>query len=306
VRIPITAGRNALLALLAIAVSIVVAGCNNGETLLLAKEVERQDELIGGPSAKGKIGDFLLQNDKVRAIVAGPGATWTAGVFGGTLIDLDLRRTRGEYSYNMGRDAFGETFPTMNLIIVDPVSELRRVFPGAEGGFEVELHQNDIHVHRDGSDGIQAVIRVEGSGGYIFDVLKYLNRNFLASFVKDPLDLKALLPAEYASVLPILGVDEAYIPAAAVAIPEVLGLIGPFLGLTDDQIAALDGANIHLYRLLERLAIDFDFRTDYILEPGNPYITIRTTVRLAPPSDDDWPTAARRSRAISTAARTAT
>ena len=37
-----------------------------------AVKVTRQDELIGGPSAKGKIGDFLIENDQLRAVVAGP------------------------------------------------------------------------------------------------------------------------------------------------------------------------------------------------------------------------------------------
>ncbi len=282
-----TAVRNRLVFvfLLTAVILLGLSGCNDGEGLLRAKLVEREDELIGGPMGKGKIGDFILENDKIKAIVAGPGATWTAGIFGGTLIDLDLRRSHAEFAYREARSSFGETFPTMNLIIADPVSDLRQVLPGGDGeGFELELKESSIRVLEDGSNGERAVVRVEGAGGYIFDVLKYLNRNFLLSFVDEPLDLAALIPEEFEGALGLLGVEEAYIPAAAAAIPEVLGLLGPVLGLTGDQIAALDGANIHLYRLLERLAIDFDFQTDYIVKPGDRFITIRTTVKIAPPS----------------------
>ncbi|MFN7133758.1 MAG: hypothetical protein ACK4N5_16900, partial [Myxococcales bacterium] len=36
-----------------------------------AKQVEAAGELIGGPNAHGKIGDYLLANDRIRVIVQG-------------------------------------------------------------------------------------------------------------------------------------------------------------------------------------------------------------------------------------------
>lgn len=266
---------------------LLSGGCHDGATLLRAKQVESQAELIGGPTARGKIGDFLLENDRIRTIVAGYGATWAAGIFGGTLIDLDLRRTRSEYAYGHGKDAFAESFPTLNLIIVDPESDLRRLMPRADGaGFELTMEESRIEVVKDGSDGEEAIVRVQGAGGYLFDVLKYLNKGFLGSFVKEPLDLAALVPAEYSGILDQLGIRDAYIPALVKALPELLKMLAPLLGIPNETVQALQDVRIDLYRLLERLQIDFDFQTDYILRPGQDYVTIRTTVRLAPPTPE--------------------
>ena len=98
---------------------LAFSGCG-GNDLLRAKMVERNDELIGGPSAKAKIGDFLLENDKIRAIIGGPGPGYAAGVFGGTVLDIDLRRFEAEYRNGKGWDSFSESFPLANLLVVNP------------------------------------------------------------------------------------------------------------------------------------------------------------------------------------------
>ena len=274
--------------LLALAVAASTAACHDGESQLRAKVIESQRELIGGPGAKGKLGDFLLENDKIRVVVAGKGATWAAGIFGGTLIDLDLQRKEGEYAYGNGRDAFAETFPLLNLVVVNPDADLRRVVNDENGVFRVELAEPDILVLKDGSDGAEAVVRVQGSGGYMFDVFKFLHMDFLRSFVDESLDLGALLPEEYLGFLDILKVpQQVYIPALLATLPELAPLIGPVLSLPQDAVDLLVGLRIHLYRLLARLHFDFDFQTDYVLEPGKRYVTIRTTIRIAPPSQAD-------------------
>ena len=281
---PLAALLLAALLLASLLLVTLAAGCNDGDALLRAKQIESQTELIGGPTARGKLGDFLLENDRIRAIVAGYGATWAAGIFGGTLVDLDLRRTRAEYAYGHGKDAFAESFPTLNLIIVDPESELRRLQPKDGGGFEMVLDEARIEVVKDGSDGEQAVVRVQGAGGYLFDVLKYLNRGFLDSFLNAPLDLAALLPESFQGILRTFGVDSVYIPALVKALPTLAPILSAALGLSADATAMLQSLDIDLYRLMERLKIDFDFQTDYVLAPGDDYLTIRTTIRLAPPS----------------------
>ncbi len=64
---------------------------------LLAVEVSDEQELIGGPDAGGRVGDFLLRNDKIRFIVqgAGPARSWVP--YGGSVIDADILREGDGY-----------------------------------------------------------------------------------------------------------------------------------------------------------------------------------------------------------------
>lgn len=57
---------------------------------------------IGGPTAQGKAGDFLLSNDKIRVVVQGEDRHIAVQPYGGTIIDADLVRP------GPGQDQFGE------------------------------------------------------------------------------------------------------------------------------------------------------------------------------------------------------
>ena len=76
-----------------------VFGCRETEPeqLLRATEVTDQNDLIGGPLAHGQIGDFLIENDKVRYIITGAHHSWGPGLFGGTVVDADRRRAEPFY-----------------------------------------------------------------------------------------------------------------------------------------------------------------------------------------------------------------
>lgn len=222
----------------------LLAGCAEKREWVRAVQVSRQDELIGGPSAKGKIGDFLIENDQVRAVVAGNGPTWAAGVFGGGLVDLDRARWEASERNGNGFDSFSETFPLANLLVANPSDGGWQLAFGDEG-FKVTQTVSAITLVKDGSDG-EAIIRVEGHSGYMFDVLKYLNRDFLESF-----------------------------------------LAKGFAGMTFKQLVGIAKSvlKVDLLGLLNRLQISFDFTTDYVLHGGEQYLTIRTTLRLSPPSE---------------------
>lgn len=241
--------------LVAIAVLAVLGGCNDStpedtdaDRSLVAKQVETQRELIGGPSARGKIGDYLIENDQVRFIVAGKGPAWQGGVFGGTLLDADLVRSDEETQYGNGFDAFSETFPLVNLIETNPELDGRRI-AFTDDGLSLVAVPSAITVLKDGSDGREAIVRVSGRAGYIFEMLKFLNKDFLRSFLTEPMEIAGLPP------LPI-----------------------------DELLNMLLGVNV--YALLNRLQVDFVFTNDYILHPRERYLTIRTTVVTAPPSED--------------------
>jgi len=227
-------------------------GCREEEEakqeMLVAKQVTSADQLIGGPSAKGKVGDYLLENDKVRFIVAGKGQAWAGGVFGGTLLDADIQRKRSDVMYGKGWDSFAETFPLVNLMVANPAMPGTDVGKSKDNLLELTPIVSGIEVLSDGSTG-EAKIRVTGRVGYMFETFKFLNKDFLSSFLSGPIELIAGLPA--------LPIDE---------------LLNMFL-------------KVNVYSLLDRLQTDFYFYNDYILHPGESYLTIRTTILTAPPSE---------------------
>mgnify|MGYP000891946536 CR=1 FL=1 len=227
------------------------AGCTDGLGLG-ARRIERQDELIGGPTAKGKIGDYLLENDKIRVVIAAPGPTFTAGVFGGTVLDIDLQRYESGSRSGRGFDSFGESFPLANLLIPNPMNPTE-VVKLTDAGFELQSTDGIVKVLKDGSDGQEAVIRVEGHSAYIFDVLKFLNRDFIDGL------LDTLNP---------MGGDE----------PLGVQVIA-------DYLAGIEGfEDLNLFGLLNRLQISFNFVTDYSLRPGESFLRQSTTLTLAPQS----------------------
>lgn len=87
-----------------------------------AKVVESAAELIGGPRAEGRLGDFLLANDRIRVVIGAAGNAPAFNLYGGSLLDADVVRT----GTAPGFDLFGEAFPSLNVITLasDPVVEV--------------------------------------------------------------------------------------------------------------------------------------------------------------------------------------
>jgi hypothetical protein len=105
-------------------------------------------DLIGGPGAQGAIGDWLLSNDKIHAIVQREDADqMQLGTFGGNLIDADVIRAPGD----PGNDRVGMVIPFVSL--------------GST------IHPNKIEVINDGTDGGAVDIRVCG----VNDTYQYLD-----------------------------------------------------------------------------------------------------------------------------------
>ncbi|MBW2316792.1 MAG: carboxypeptidase regulatory-like domain-containing protein, partial [Deltaproteobacteria bacterium] len=114
-----------------------------------ARVITSAGELIEGPLARGRVGDFILENARIRAIVQTPQRNFSGGVgqFGGNLIDVDLVRAAGE----PGRDLFEEWSFMINL--------------------ENTAHYTSVVVLNDGSDGNAAIIRATG----VDDLLDRIN-----------------------------------------------------------------------------------------------------------------------------------
>ncbi len=131
--------------------------------------ITERSQLIGGPTALGEVGDYMLQNEQIRIIVQDKTFNRGSGIFGGSLIDADLRHSSdigGPLGGN-GNDTFGEMFPSFFMEMIDPDS---------------------VEVIADGQDGKAAIIEVKGKGGEFITMIRYLNQLLLGSY-KEPSEL---------------------------------------------------------------------------------------------------------------------
>ena len=114
-----------------------------GEGEVRAGLITAEDELIGGPRARGQIGDYKIYNSQVELIIRSPenpGIGWTT--YSGNLVDADRARAPEE----QGADGLWALEQLIGLI----------------RGF----YARDIEVVKSGADG-QAIIRVTGKDGGI-------------------------------------------------------------------------------------------------------------------------------------------
>ena len=81
-----------------LALALAAFGCQEVTPAATARRVATRTELIGGPSALGEVGDYLLENDHLRVIVQDKGFSRGFGVYGGSLNGafrgLDAHRIR--------------------------------------------------------------------------------------------------------------------------------------------------------------------------------------------------------------------
>lgn len=164
---------NVMLLWVALAATTVLGSCKPADVAGRAQafRIESRGQLIGGPTALGDVGDYMLENGKVRVIVQDKVFNRGSGVFGGSLIDADLARATNvsDVVGGSGNDSFGEMFPAFFLEMIDP---------------------NAVEVIADGSDGNAAIVEVSGRGGEFITMLRYLNQLLLSTY-KEPSQLLA-------------------------------------------------------------------------------------------------------------------
>jgi hypothetical protein len=126
--------------------------------------VVERSVLPGGPRALGDIGDVMMQNEHIRVVIQQPGFSRGFGVYGGSLIDADLRRPneQGSSLQGVGFDNFGELFPAFFLQAVNVDT--------------VEI----VHAGRDGSP---ARVSARGTAGDFLQLVGFLNRAAIGSHV---------------------------------------------------------------------------------------------------------------------------
>ena len=161
---------------------LVLAACNAAPHAR-AQRIGALEEAVGGPHAIGQIGDFLLENDQIRLVISDTGvsrdpAKQTLGrvntIYGGSLVDADLRRVGGDGA--RGNDQLAELLPGFVFSVIDPTDvciPLRRT-----GDCQVPLPDGtpppDEPI-RDGSDGRAAEVLVKGTGGDLLQMVALLN-----------------------------------------------------------------------------------------------------------------------------------
>jgi hypothetical protein len=75
------------------------------------------DHAIGGPSASARVGDFLLENDQIRAVIEQGGTSFLPSSVGGALVDVDLQRPEQIFRGGNGLDQLGQITPIANLSV---------------------------------------------------------------------------------------------------------------------------------------------------------------------------------------------
>ncbi|MBT8493495.1 MAG: CehA/McbA family metallohydrolase [Deltaproteobacteria bacterium] len=143
-------------AALALCTALVSQATCADDRRAVATRISTIDQVIGGPKALAEVGDYLLENDKIRVIIHGPGPNRANTVFAGSLIDADLQRPEG--TQGRGRDQVQEILPAFVFEVMDPSS---------------------FTVTRDGSDGGPAVVTLEGVGGEALQLVALLNTGLL-------------------------------------------------------------------------------------------------------------------------------
>ncbi|MBI5480483.1 MAG: CehA/McbA family metallohydrolase [Deltaproteobacteria bacterium] len=129
-----------MLLLLVVAVGMG-SGCGGSSAVPAADRarafrISQESELIGGPKAMGRVGDFMLINTKVRFVIAAAGRTRAWFPVGGGIIDADRVRD------GAGEDRLQEMTTRLGAIRV--------------------LYAETVEVANDGADGKAAVVRVTG------------------------------------------------------------------------------------------------------------------------------------------------
>ncbi len=130
--------------------------------LVSARVAATRVDLVGGRRALGDIGDIVMENDQVRLVIQGPGFSRGFGIYGGSLIDADLRRTDSEGNTLRGRgyDNFAEMFPAF---------------------FLQATAVDKVEIESDGSDGGPARVVASGTTGDFLEIAAVLNRVAIGS-----------------------------------------------------------------------------------------------------------------------------
>ncbi len=136
---------------------LAALGCSKTTPRAIAFQSTSRTQLVGGKRALGEVGDYVVSNGVIHAVVQDVGFSRGFGAFGGSLIDIDLVRPGPVDPVNgpkFGNDYFTEMFPAFFLQAFEP---------------------SKVEVAADGSDGGPAILRVTGKAGDFLSIVKPAN-----------------------------------------------------------------------------------------------------------------------------------
>ncbi len=155
----------------ALVLAFVACACQQGDDSYRnarAYQVTSRAQLIGGPKAAGSVGDYILENERIRVLINGHATDVNTSLRGGAIIDADIVRQEDAFSpARGGNDRFVELIPVFDVKLFGI-----ETIPGS--GPVARVEANAIKVLNDGSDGGAAEIRVEGVLTNIISLLKFL------------------------------------------------------------------------------------------------------------------------------------
>lgn len=100
------------------------------QAIASARQITAPSELIGGPMAMGRVGDWIIENDRVRFIIRDVGRDFSFMLtYGGHIMDADFQRASGP-----GRDNFLGMTPLINVSSTDNPTSISVVNDGSAGG----------------------------------------------------------------------------------------------------------------------------------------------------------------------------
>jgi hypothetical protein len=217
----------------------LLGSCQSPGNLLQAFRVTDREQIFGGgPRALGDVGDYVLMNDQIRVVIQDAGFSRGFGVYGGGIIDADLRRVdeqgRGTSLFAGGHDIFAEMFPSFffQAVACDKVQVL------TDGTKEYQQRYNGKLLRYDVGT---AVIRASGGGGEFLTMLRVFDSIFL-NYIEPTSNQTADGTGEL--------------------IRMALLLAGPFKDFAVD-VAKLINVNAH-------------YEVDYVLRPGAKHVEIHS------------------------------
>lgn len=167
------------------AIVIALAACGDSSPKARAQRIGALEDAIGGPHAIGRIGDFLLENDQIRLVIADTGVTSEPGklstygrvntTYGGSLVDADLVRVGAEGGH--GNDQLAELLPGFLFTVINPTNVCIPV--RATGNCPTAADKASGVQLADGSDGRPAEVMVIGTGGDLLQMVSVLNQGLL-------------------------------------------------------------------------------------------------------------------------------
>ena len=114
---------------------LLLLACQNSPEGARAWQMESLDEAVGGPKSTARVGDFRMENEHLRVGILDARYSLGPSPYGGTLADIDVKRSDPDWGGAHGNDRFAEMFATvnMNIAAADTDGQVTILNDGSDG-----------------------------------------------------------------------------------------------------------------------------------------------------------------------------